>query len=73
VAGFKPEPVKKLEELSLDKGDLPIDQFLHIIMESGYDSWLSIEFEGMEHCLEGTVTGFQYVQTLLNKGGVTYA
>ncbi|MFC5699681.1 sugar phosphate isomerase/epimerase family protein [Cohnella faecalis] len=36
------------------QGDLDIRSALRIVRESGYDGFLSIEFEGMEPCVQGT-------------------
>ncbi|WP_257351052.1 sugar phosphate isomerase/epimerase family protein [Pseudalkalibacillus decolorationis] len=64
---------KKIRGSVIGQGDLPIDRILHTILESSYDSWLSIEFEGIEHCLDGTAKGFQYVQNQVNKECATHA
>ncbi|MGP4040863.1 sugar phosphate isomerase/epimerase family protein [Gracilibacillus sp. D59] len=52
---------KKIRGSIVGQGDLPIDEILSIIAESNYDSWVSIEFEGMEDCIEGTATGLAFV------------
>lgn len=36
------------------QGDLDIRSIMRIIRQSGYDGYMSIEFEGMEPCVEGT-------------------
>ncbi len=43
-------------------GDIDIPAVLGIIKNSGYDGYVSIEFEGMEECRKGTSLGFQYVK-----------
>ncbi|MHA7966065.1 sugar phosphate isomerase/epimerase family protein [Paenibacillus sp. CAU 1782] len=43
-------------------GDIDIPAVLGIIKNSGYDGYISIEFEGMEECRKGTRLGFQYVK-----------
>lgn len=43
-------------------GDIDIPGALRIIRNSGYDGYISIEFEGMEECRKGTKLGFDYVQ-----------
>ncbi|WP_020617188.1 sugar phosphate isomerase/epimerase family protein [Paenibacillus daejeonensis] len=35
-------------------GDIPMREVLRIVKESGYDGYLSIEFEGMEECKRAT-------------------
>ncbi len=64
---------KKIRGSIIGQGDVPINRIISIVKESGYNSWLSIEFEGMENCLDGTATGFQYVKNQLNKEGAVYA
>lgn len=44
------------------QGDIDMPQVLRIVKESGYDGYLSIEFEGLEDCRRGTKLGFDYVR-----------
>jgi sugar phosphate isomerase/epimerase len=46
-------------------GDIDIPEVLRIVHASGYDGYVSIEFEGMEDCRLGTRLGFEYVQRIL--------
>ncbi|RAV23143.1 sugar phosphate isomerase/epimerase family protein [Paenibacillus contaminans] len=41
------------------QGDIDIREVLRIIKASGYDGYISIEFEGLEDCRIGTEYGFQ--------------
>lgn len=45
-------------------GDLPLRDLLKIIKQSGYDGFLSLEFEGMEECKTGTRIGFNNIKRL---------
>lgn len=36
------------------QGDMPVRQIIHMIKESGFDGYISIEFEGMEPCRRAT-------------------
>ncbi|GIO41232.1 sugar phosphate isomerase/epimerase family protein [Paenibacillus apis] len=45
-------------------GDLDLREILRLIKRSGYNGYLSIEYEGMEDCLTGTRIAFQNVQRL---------
>lgn len=36
------------------QGDLPLHSIIRLVKQSGYDGYVSIEFEGMEDCLKGT-------------------
>jgi len=46
-------------------GDIDIAEVLRIALASGYDGYVSIEFEGMEDCRLGTRLGFDYVRRTL--------
>lgn len=39
-------------------GDVPVVRCLRSLKSHGYDGWLSVEFEGMEDCLEGIRIGY---------------
>ncbi|MBU5445175.1 sugar phosphate isomerase/epimerase [Paenibacillus sp. MSJ-34] len=45
-------------------GDIDIPQVLRTVKASGYDGYISIEFEGMEECRKGTKLGFDYVKRI---------
>lgn len=47
--------------------DIAIRDVLQKVKESGYDGYISIEFEGMEDCLVGTRLGFEYVRRIWNE------
>ncbi|MBW7457416.1 sugar phosphate isomerase/epimerase, partial [Paenibacillus sepulcri] len=47
------------------QGDIDIPEVLRIVKESGYDGYISIEFEGMEECRTGTRIGLGNVRRLL--------
>ena len=40
-------------------GDVPVYQCIQNIKRSGYDGYVSVEFEGMEDCIRGIETGFE--------------
>ncbi|MDQ6421244.1 sugar phosphate isomerase/epimerase family protein [Paenibacillus sp. LHD-117] len=44
------------------QGDIDMPNVLRIVKESGYDGYVSIEFEGMEECRKGTKLAFDYVK-----------
>lgn len=46
------------------QGDINMREVLRIIKQSGYDGYLSIEFEGMEECQLGTKTGLDNIRRL---------
>ncbi len=46
------------------QGDIDMPEVLRIVKASGYDGYVSIEFEGMEECRQGAKIGMEYVRTL---------
>lgn len=49
------------------QGDLDIPALLGIVKSSGYDGYLSIEYEGMEDCKRGTKIAFDNVKRIWNE------
>lgn len=49
------------------QGDLDIPGLLGIVKNSGYDGYLSIEYEGMEDCRRGTKIAFDNVKRIWNE------
>ncbi len=45
-------------------GDLEMWEILRLIKSSGYDGYLSVEFEGMEDCLNGAAIGLNNVRRI---------
>ncbi|WP_106766238.1 sugar phosphate isomerase/epimerase family protein [Paenibacillus faecalis] len=45
-------------------GDLDMYEILRIVKHSGYDGYLSIEYEGMEECTKGTKIAFDNVKRI---------
>lgn len=45
-------------------GDLDVRQILKVIKNSGYDGYLSLEFEGLEECRFGTRVGFENLRRI---------
>ena len=57
--GFFPTAGKNwLRGTALGHGVVPVDQCIRILQGAGYEGWLSVEFEGIEDCLEGIRIGF---------------
>jgi len=48
----------------LGHGDINVREILNMIKASGYDGYLSLEFEGMEDCLTGTRVGLDNLKRL---------
>lgn len=45
-------------------GDMDMREVLRVIKDSGYDGYISLEFEGMEECKTGTLIGLQNIKRL---------
>ena len=43
-------------------GSVPVDQCINIIKSSGYDGYISIEFEGLEDPIKGTGIGLKHLK-----------
>ncbi|OKP98695.1 sugar phosphate isomerase/epimerase [Paenibacillus sp. P46E] len=48
------------------QGDIDMPRVLRLVKESGYDGYISIEFEGLEECRKGTRLGLEYVKRTWN-------
>lgn len=49
------------------QGDIDMPEVVRIVKESGYDGYISIEFEGMEDCRTGAKFGLEYVRKAWNE------
>lgn len=56
---------KMLRGSILGQGDIDIWEVTRIIKNSGFDGYLSIEFEGMEECTQGTKISFDMARGIL--------
>ncbi|MNL70915.1 hypothetical protein D3C87_1959850 [compost metagenome] len=45
-------------------GDLNIREILRVVKSSGYDGYISLEFEGMEECKKGTLIGLNNIRRI---------
>lgn len=55
---------KMLRGSILGQGDLDIPTIVQMIKDSGFDGYLSLEFEGMEECHQGTTISFNMTKAL---------
>lgn len=51
----------------LGQGDVPVREILQFIKRSGYQGYLSLEFEGMEDCRLGSRYGLNYARRVWNE------
>lgn len=64
---FKSKSGNWLRGAIVGHGDIAIPQVLGLVKDSGYDDFISIEFEGMEDCRLGTRLGFEFVKRVWNE------
>ncbi|MBE6819932.1 MAG: sugar phosphate isomerase/epimerase [Ruminococcaceae bacterium] len=62
---FKSRGGNYLRGSIIGHGDIPVMQCLSIVKNSGYDGFVSIEFEGLEDCLKGIEIGFENLKKML--------
>jgi len=55
--GFKSRGCNDLCGCAIGEGDVPVEQCIAILKRVGYDGWLTIEYEGVEDCIEGITRG----------------
>ncbi|WP_195571318.1 sugar phosphate isomerase/epimerase family protein [Paenibacillus sp. 1001270B_150601_E10] len=48
----------------LGHGDIPVRKIIKLIKDSGYDGYITIEFEGMEECKEASRIGMDNLRSL---------
>ncbi len=62
---FKSRGGNYLRGSIIGHGDIPVYQCLSVIKASGYDGYVSVEFEGMEKCLDGIKIGAENLKNML--------
>lgn len=62
---FKSRGGNYLRGSVIGHGDIPVYQCLSLLKDKGYDSWVSIEFEGIENCLKGIEIGFKNLKRMI--------
>jgi len=55
---------KWLRGAIVGQGDIDMPKVIEIVKGSGYDGYISIEFEGMEQCKQGTKQGMDYIKRM---------
>lgn len=66
---FKTESGNYLRGAIVGQGDIDMSEVLRVIKQSGYDGYLSVEFEGMEECKLGTRIGLENAVRIWNEIG----
>ncbi len=62
---FKSRGGNYLRGSIIGHGDIPVMQCLSIAKNSGYDGYVSVEFEGLENCLDGIEIGFENLKKMI--------
>lgn len=55
---------KWLRGAIVGQGDIDMPKVIEIVKGSGYDGYISVEFEGMEECKLGTKQGMDYIKRM---------
>ncbi|MDY3937560.1 MAG: sugar phosphate isomerase/epimerase family protein [Oscillospiraceae bacterium] len=62
---FKTRGGTYLRGAIIGHGDIPVYQCLHTLMSEGYDGWITVEFEGMEDCEKGVLSGLKSLKRMI--------
>lgn len=62
---FKSRGGNYLRGSIIGHGDIPVMQCISIAKASGYDGYVSIEFEGLEKCLDGIEIGLENLKNMI--------
>ena len=62
---FKSRSGNYLRGSIIGHGDIPVFQCLSILKSNGYDGFVSVEFEGMENCLDGIAVGYENLKKMV--------
>ncbi len=62
---FKSRGGNYLRGSIIGHGDIPVFQCLSILKSSGYEGFVSVEFEGMENCLDGISVGYENLKRMV--------
>lgn len=46
-------------------GVVPVNSCINALKKAGYDGWVSIEFEGLEDCIESIKLGYEYLKSII--------
>ncbi|WNR42647.1 sugar phosphate isomerase/epimerase family protein [Paenibacillus roseipurpureus] len=61
---FKSSHGNYLRGAIVGHGDIDMREVLRVVKSSGYDGYISLEFEGMEECKKGTLIGLQNIRRI---------
>ena len=62
---FKSRGGNYLRGSIIGHGDIPVYQCLSIAKNAGYEGYVSVEFEGLENCLDGIEIGFSNLKKMV--------
>lgn len=62
---FKSRGGNYLRGSIIGHGDIPVMQCLSIAENAGYDGYVSVEFEGLENCLDGIAIGLENLSNMI--------
>ena len=67
VPGFDLETTggNHLRGTIIGHGIVPVHTCINVLKNAGYNGWVSVEFEGLEDCIQAIKLGFEYLKPLI--------
>jgi sugar phosphate isomerase/epimerase len=51
----------------IGEGNIPVEQCLAILKRTGYDGYLTVEYEGAEDCISGIARGLANLRSMTER------
>lgn len=67
VRSFPSRGCNQLEACVIGEGHIPVEQCLSILKRAGYDSYLTVEYEGSEDCIKGIERGLCNLRSMTKR------
>ena len=67
VSTFPSRGCNRLEGCVIGEGNIPVEQCLAILKRTGYDGYLTVEYEGAEDCISGIARGLANLRSMTER------
>lgn len=67
VSTFPSRACNRLEGCVIGEGHIPVEQCLAILKRTGYDGYLTVEYEGAEDCISGIARGLANLRSMTER------